>query len=163
MNTTEQPTTTDNANDELQAILEMVRDMMGELFHQADIGAHLNKLNISTEWADEIKAWFKSPVILSYESLQNLEESIRAMIHVQFMDFLQDREHLIDKIYLVAKSSLHYAIILKEDSIPNEAEIIGFKMNYDSTPVSDRFPLIISFVDSEDLEGANIEQELSFG
>jgi len=131
--------------------------MMGEMHHEASISARLNELNISNEWAEEIKAMFSAPVKSSFEALQSIEKSIRDMIHEQILEFLGTKEHLIDNIYLVSENRLHYAIVLNEHTIENEAEIIEFKMNYDETPVSRKFPLILSFPESEDLEGATIQ------
>ena len=81
------------------------------------------------------------------------------MIHNQFVNFLKTKSELINEIYLVRENSLHYAILFTDDSIENETEIIEFKMDYDDTPVSGKFPLILSFLDKEDLAGADIKNE----
>lgn len=153
----------DIPKEEFQKLLEMVADMMKNLHHEATVSAELNEMDITSEWAEEIKTWFDSPVKSSYEALQSLESSIRDMIHDQFMSFINSHADRIDKIFRVSEHQLHYAIILKEDSIDDEAVIIEFKMNYDESPVSRRFPLILSFVDSDDLEGAKLYKELSLG
>lgn len=150
-------------SDDFQEILEMVRDMMGELHQTASVSAELNELDISDEWAEGIREVFRSPVISSYEALKQIEKSIIEMLHEQFLDFLEDKKGLIDSIYLVSANRLHYAIVLKDDSIDNEAEILHYKMIYDETPVSKKFPLVISFPDKNHLEGANLETELKFG
>jgi hypothetical protein len=85
------------------------------------------------------------------------------MIHNQFVNFLKTKSELINEIYLVRENSLHYAILFTDDSIENETEIIEFKMDYDDTPVSGKFPLILSFLDKEDLAGADIKERISLG
>lgn len=148
---------------DLQKALEMMRDMMGEIHHEATIGANLNKFNISSEWAEGVKQILTSPVRSSYEALRSIEESIQEMIHGQFFEFLRSQAKLIDKAYKVSDNQLHYAIILRNHSFSNEAKIIDFKMKYDETPVSQKFPLIISFVELEELEGAKLQEELALG
>lgn len=151
------------SGDEIQQILEMVRDMMGQMHHEASVSVDLNEMNISNKWAEEVKAMFSSPVKSSFEALQSFEKSIRELIHEQFLNFLKTQTDLIERVYLVSNNRLHYAIVLNEHTIENEAEIIEFKMNYDETPVSRKFPLILSFPDAEDLEGATLQEELTVG
>lgn len=153
----------DISSKELQKALEIIRDMMGEIHHEASLGVKLNEMNISNDWAEGIKAIFKAPVKSSYEALQSIEKSIRDMIDDQIKDYLHSKKHLIQGAYRISEERLHYAIVLKEHSIDNEAEIIEFKMDYDETPVSQKFPLIISFVEKQNLEGAQIQEQLDIG
>lgn len=162
-NTPSYDTSPEITHNELQQVLEMVRDMMGEIHHEASAGAELHGMNIANEWADSIKAIFSAPVKSSYEALQSIEKSIRDMIHEQILEFLHSKHDLIQNVYRVSANQLHYAIVLKEDTIDNEAEIIEFKMNYDETPVSQKIPVIFSFVDEELLEGAQIQEKLTLG
>lgn len=148
---------------EFKQLLEMVRDMMGEWHKEASLSVELNDLNISNEWADEIKELVSSPLKTSFDALQSLEKSILGMVHQQFVHFLKSKSSKIHKAFLVAENRLHYAIVLKEDSIENEAAIIEFKMNYDEIPVSRKFPLLISFPDEDQLQGAKISEELNVG
>ena len=148
---------------EFQQLLEMVRDMMGELHQEASLSVELNELNISNEWADGIKALVNSPLKSSFEALQSLEESILGMINEKFVKHLDSNKELIDELYRVSNKRLHYAIVLKEDTIDNEAEILEFKMNYDETPISRKFPLLITFPDKEHLKDANLAQKLEIG
>lgn len=153
----------ENSRENFQEILELIRDMMGELHHSASIGADLNSLNISNEWAEGIKEFFNSPVKTSFEAFQALQNSINQMIQAQFEDFLITKKELIDKVFLISNNKLHYAIILKEDTIEHEAEVLEFKLNYDETPIAKKFPLIISFPEYGHLEGARLETELTLG
>lgn len=153
----------DIPNDRVQEVLELVREMFGELHHHASTGVDLHSLNISSEWAEGIKEMFNSPVKTSFEAYQNIQNSINTMIQGQFFTFLSSKQDLIDKAFLIDNNRLHYGIVLKEDTIENEANLLEFKLDYDETPVSKKFPLIISFLDLEDLEKANIETELTLG
>ena len=150
-------------NDEFQEILEMVRDMMGELHHTASTSVVLNEIEVKDEWAENIKEVLQKPVITNFQALKSIETSIIDMIQARFKEFARSKSDLIEKAVLVSKNSLHYAIVLKDDTIENEAEILEFKMDYDETPVANRFPLIISFPHLEHLEGANTAQEISLG
>lgn len=149
--------------EEFQKLLEMVRDMMGELHHTASTSVELSQFDITDEWAETIKESLRSPVISNFQALKSIEESIINLMQEQFTEFIQTKSHLIDKAYLVSESSLHYAIVLNEDTIDNEAEILEFKMDYDDTPISQRFPLVISFPNEKHLEGASLSKELNVG
>lgn len=148
---------------EFKQLLEMVRDMMGEWHQEASLSVELNDMSISNEWVDEIKEMVSSPLKTSFDALKSIEKTILGMVHQQFIAFLSSRSSIIHRAFLVAENRLHYAIVLKEDSIENEAKIIEFKMNYDDTPVSKKFPLLISFPDEGQLQGAKISEELNVG
>lgn len=149
--------------DKFQEILEMVRDMMGELHHAASTSVVLNENDIKDEWAENIKEILQQPVISNFQALKSIEISIIEMIQPRFNEFIRSKSDLIEKAVLVSEKSLHYAIVLKDDTIENEAEILEFKMDYDETPVAKKFPLIISFPQLEHLEGANTAQEIKLG
>jgi len=155
----------DDANDikkdNFQQILEMVRDMMGELHRTASTSAELNDIDISDEWAENVKKVIQKPVISNYEALKAIEKSTIEMIQERFNEFIRSKADLIEKAVLVSESALHYAIVLNDDTMENEAEIIEFKMDYDEIPVSNKFPLIISFPNLEHLEDAKVAQEIS--
>ena len=148
---------------EFKQLLEMVRDMMGELHQEATLSVELNDLNISNEWADGLKELINSPLKTNFDALKSIEKSIWGIVHQGFIKFLNTKSNKIDKAYLVREYSLHYAIVLKEDSIENEAEVLEYKMDYDDTPVSKKFPLIISFPKEDQLEGAILSEELTVG
>jgi len=150
-------------DEDFQQLLEMVRDMMEELHHTASTSAELNQFAITDEWAENIKEVLHSPVISSFQALKSIEKSIINMIQDQFNEFIKSKKHLIEKVFLVSENSLHYAFVLKDSTIDNEAEILEFKMDYDDTPIAQRFPLIISFPKEEHLEGARISKELDVG
>lgn len=150
-------------DEDFQKLLEMVRDMMEELHHTASTSVELNQFNITDEWAENIKEGLRSPVISNFQALKSIEESIINMMQEQFNEFIQTKNHLIDKAFLVSENSLHYAIVLKDDTIDNEAEILEFKMDYDDTPIAKRFPLIISFPQENHLEDAKLSKELTVG
>ncbi|NGP87353.1 hypothetical protein [Fodinibius halophilus] len=158
-----QPDHPEVQGEEFQKLLEMVRDMMGELHHTASTSVELNQLDITNEWAETIKKGLGSPVISNFQALKSIEESIINMMQEQFIEFIQTKSHLIDSAYIVSENSLHYAIVLKEDTINNEGEILEFKMDYDDTPISQRFPLVISFPSKEHLEDASLSKELTVG
>lgn len=155
---------TDNIDQtEFKQLLEMVRDMMGELHQEASLSVELNDLNITNEWADGIKELVNTPLKTSFDALKSIEKTILGMVHQEFIDFLKTKSHKIDKAFLVTENTLHYAIVLKEDSIESEAEIIEFKMDYNDTPVSKKFPLLISFPNEDQLKGAKLSEELTVG
>ncbi len=153
----------EHSKEDLQKALEIIREMMGEMYQEASLGARLNEMNITTEWAEGVKEMFTSPVKSNFEALKSIENSIIDMIHRGFLDFLNSKNHLIDKAYRVTDNYLHYALILNSQDIENQAEIIEYKMEYDETPVSRRFPLILSFLEPGELEGADFKEELDIG
>lgn len=148
---------------DFQEFLEFVRDSMREMHREVSLGAELHRLDLSNELTDTMKEVFDSPIKTSFEALASLEESIIQMIQEQFVTFLETKIELIDCAYLVAENSLHYSIVLKDQSIESEASLLEFKMAYDETPVSVRFPLIINFPEYSHLEGAELARQLDFG
>lgn len=147
---------------EFQDLLEDVRDFVGEMHHTASVSANLNEHQISDEWATKVKEAYEKPIETTFNAYKSLRQNIVELLQSVFEDFLKSKYDLIDRIFLLNKNSLHYAIIMKEESFEAEAEIIEFKMDYDSTQFSSSFPLIISFVDSDDIKGANYFKELDF-
>lgn len=62
-----------------------------------------------------------------------------------FEEYLRTHKDIIEKAYLVNENSLHYAILLKQDTFENQAKIIAFKIQYDTTLKSKLYPFILSF------------------
>lgn len=149
--------------DEFQEVLEMIRDMMGDFYQSARISAELHEMNISDDWSEGVKEILQSPLKSSFDALQSIELSIISMIQSQFRDFLRTNSHLFDSVYLLKENSLHYAIVLKNDTIESEAELLEFKMDYDSTPISKKFPLIISFPEADHLQNSKVAREIEVG
>lgn len=151
------------ATENMQQMLDLIRDMFAEIHHTASTSANLHSLNIQNEWADSIQEMINSPVKASFEAYKSIQDSINQSIQEQFKDFLSSKLDLIEKVFLAYENKLQYAIILKENTLSSKAEILEYKLDYDETPIGRTFPLIITFLDLEMLEGANIDTEISFG
>jgi len=150
--------------DDIARFLTAMRDFFGDMRDEAEISQELYDLDIENRLTQEVKKFHDDPILSSFEALESVEKSIISLIHSEVTNYLHEHNDIIDEAYRVSKKSLHYAIVLKEDSFENEAELIDYKIKYDQqTPIANRFPLIFSFPQKDVLDDANLEEQLEIG
>lgn len=133
--------------DALPYILNAISQYFKDFANRIDADKELLGAGAKTELISQIETNLINPLQNLAEYHQQITESANRIINSAVKLFLSENKNIIHYACLTdAKPSLHYSILLKEDTPENRKQIFSFFEHYDLQDFSQQFPVYFQFL-----------------
>jgi hypothetical protein len=153
----------------------MVNEMASNLMPQANINNSgllefylhtfneaktLKENNISNELTRALELLEKAstPLDMLYEGLKQYDTSIINLVNLYVRDILKSHAENITNAFRSYENSLHYTVFLKDYSLENWGSIYEMFLDYEFSPIGQRYPVYLEILDINEFSPEDVYQ-----
>ncbi len=149
-------------NPSVKGTLFQLQEEFSKILDEIDRSYKLYKVGEKTKLTEAIEATLANPLKQAYSISLDIDGNIKNIIDVIVKNFFIRNNSVVESVYRTKtpNQDLHYCIVLKNDTPENRTKVFGFFNAYDSTEVSEKFPVYFQFVPSKLIQKIFIQEKL---
>jgi hypothetical protein len=153
---------TDHKSGQLRAILYLLQTSLEEFKDEVDRSYELLKVGEKTKLSKSIENKLNDPISNIFDLSKNINARVNEIVHRMVRDFMAQNKAYVKKVFQTRASSndLHYAIVLKNDTIENRAKFFEFFDAYDLLEISSTQQVYFQFMPLDLAGKIEIHEEL---